>query len=167
MAAFLFYDASALCKRFVAEDGTLLVQQLSQAVPSSHQGCFRLGLLELFSILIRRKNDGRLSVEQFELTMQAIKTALVDDAEFKVFNLLEELWEHGHKLLFKYGINASDSLILASALHRAEEARLQNITLILLGSDKRLNRAAQQEGLRVFDPEVDSWESIASLFTQE
>ncbi len=60
MAHWVYFDASALVKRYSREEGTRLVNEAFQLAGPDRKMCLSLGLLEVISVLVRKRNDGRL-----------------------------------------------------------------------------------------------------------
>ena len=58
---FLFLDASALAKRYAPEVGTPLLNHLFASVSLDRLYLFNVGMAEVLSILVRKKNAGRIS----------------------------------------------------------------------------------------------------------
>ena len=59
-------------------------------------------------------------------------------------------------LIETHSLNSVDSIVLRSALEVATLLRKAGDELVLVASDQRLLRAAQAEGILVFNPEIDS-----------
>jgi len=68
---FFFLDGSALAKRYVAEPGTPLLDQLFDQVAADRLVVLNVGVAEVVSILVRRKNAGTLSAATFSQEPQA------------------------------------------------------------------------------------------------
>lgn len=66
MSSHLYFDASALVKRYAAEDGTALVNEIFHRFPLNQLTCATIGVLEIVSVLVRKHNDGRLPSQLFE-----------------------------------------------------------------------------------------------------
>jgi hypothetical protein len=62
---FFFLDGSALAKRYVAETGSPLLNQLFDHVAADRLAVLNVGFAEVVSILVRRKNAGTLSAATF------------------------------------------------------------------------------------------------------
>jgi predicted nucleic acid-binding protein len=62
----IYFDASALIKRYSQETGTPLVNEVFRLLPRSRMTCSTLGILEIVSVLVRKRNDGRLTQTLFE-----------------------------------------------------------------------------------------------------
>ena len=56
-------------------------------------------------------------------------------------------------------------MVLRSALDIATELRNTGDTLVLIASDQRLLRAAQTEGLFVFNPKIDPLQILTNWIT--
>lgn len=107
----IFFDTSALAKRFVREKGSDRVNNLFHR--SADIWVSILCLPEVFSALNRLKREARIREEQY----QEITKVILD--EFKVFKICEvtpAVVAHSVLLLEKYPLRALDSLHLASAL---------------------------------------------------
>ena len=68
-------------------------------------------------------------------------------------------------LIETHSLNSVDAIVLRSALDIATELRNTGNTLVLVASDQRLLRAAQDEGLLVFNPEIDSQQTLTNWIT--
>ncbi len=63
-------------------------------------------------------------------------------------------------LIETYSLNSVDAMVLRSALDVAAERHNIGDVLVLVASDQRLLRAAQAEGLQIFNPEQDSQQTL-------
>lgn len=156
----IYFDASALLKRYSQKSGTALVNEVFRYIPASRMTCSTLGILEIISILVRKRNDGRLSLELFEQAMTEFRSEIIDREDFLTTPVDDTLLLSALNLITHHNLNSTDTVILRSALNLHQTLHSQSHNLILLTSDKRLGRAAEAEGLTVFDPEV---ETIAHL----
>ncbi|MCE2401028.1 hypothetical protein J4G08_09100 [Candidatus Poribacteria bacterium] len=68
-------------------------------------------------------------------------------------------------LIETHSLNSVDAMVLRSALDIATELRNTGNRLVLVASDQRLLRAAQTEELLVFNPEVDSQQTLTDWIT--
>lgn len=157
----VYFDASALIKRYSQENGTLLVNEVFRQILPNHMTCSTLGILEIVSALVRKRNDGRLGQALFAQAMIDFRDEIVDREGFVATSVNDALLFSALDLVAKYNLNATDAVILRSAL--ALQQALQQETadeLMLWASDKRLGRAACSEGLTVFDPEVETMDRL-------
>lgn len=65
----VYFDASALVKRYSTEEGTSLVNELFNRLSMDQMMCASIGVLEIVSVLVRKRNDGRLSPKLFTQAM--------------------------------------------------------------------------------------------------
>jgi hypothetical protein len=63
----------------------------------------------------------------------------------------------------QHALNATDALVLCSALDVAGVLHGAGDNLVLVASDTRLLRAAQAEGLTTFNPETDTPAQLDAL----
>jgi predicted nucleic acid-binding protein len=152
----VYFDASALVKRYSAEDGTELVNELFRQLPTKQMTCALIGILEIISVLVRKQNDGRLSSTLFAQMMVELNEEIIVSEAFSVASVNDELLLSALSLIAQHSINATDAIILRSCLNLQQVLQNQGHRLILWSCDKRLLRAAQHEGVEVFDPEVET-----------
>ncbi len=156
MTNHFYVDASALVKRYVVESGTPLVNHLFQNVPAGHLICLTLGTLEAVAVFVRKKNASLLSPKEFFQALANLKSEIIDNADITKIMATDSLVNAAIPLLEKHSINATDAVILRSALDLAAHFRLTGHDLVLVTSDQRLMKAGQAEGLMTFDPETQS-----------
>jgi predicted nucleic acid-binding protein len=125
--------------------------------------CSLLGVLEIVSILVRKRNDGRLEQTFFEQAMTEFKAEVIDQEEFLATSVDDVVILSSLELIAKHNLNSTDAIILRSALNLSQILQSQGDELSLWTSDRRLIRAAQNEGLGVFDPEIETIEALKQL----
>jgi predicted nucleic acid-binding protein len=152
----IFFDASALVKRYSEETGSPTVDEVFHYLPLNQITCSGLSVLEIASVLVRKRNDGRLSQRSFQQAMIEFKAEVIDHQEFSTAPVDDILLLSALDLIAKHNINATDAVILRSALNLQQLLQGTGDKLILWTADKRLARAAQREGLTVFDPEMET-----------
>ena len=151
-----FLDASVLAKRYSHEDGSDLVNEMMRRVDASDLICALIGVLELISILLRKRNDGRLSQEAFELAMANFRDEVIDSDSFVTLSISDTQMFGAIALIEKHNLNATDALLLRAALDLAPKFNSTEDQFVLWTSDMRLARAAESESLSVFNPETES-----------
>ena len=159
---YLFYfDASALVKRYTREVGSDTINFLFANVPLSRMHCLTIGTLEVFWICVRKKNDGRITDHQFIRAVTHLKGEVVNSyTDFKTISVPDPLVLNSMSLIETHSLNSVDAMVLRSTLDIAIELHNTGDTLVLVASDQRLLRAAQTEGLLVFNPEIDSQQTL-------
>lgn len=162
-----YFDASALVKRYVSEDGTAVVNELFELVPVEQMTCAMIGILEVISVLVRKRNDGRVSPQLFALAMLEINQELLDNENFDVASVDNTLILSALELIAEHNINATDAVVLRSCLNLQQLLQGQGHRLIFWTCDKRLVRAAQQEGVDVFDPEIETIARLHALLQEK
>lgn len=163
---YFYFDASALAKRFTKEIGSEIINFLFAHVSLNHMTCLILGVVELHWVCVRKKNDGIISSEDYTQAKINLNYEIVDSSSgFNTISVSDTLVLSSMPLIESHSLNSTDALVLRSALDLNIE--LQNIgdNLVLVASDQRLLRAAQQEGLLVFNPETDSQQTLTDWIT--
>ena len=158
-----YFDASALVKRYYVERGSQVVNDIFHRVPKDRMMSLLLGAGEIISVLVRRRNDGSISSETYTKAVSQIRREVLMPGEFVLESATDELVQRSFAFIDPYSINATDAVVLRSALDASEALRAQGETLVLVTADARLVRAAQAEGLTTFNPESDSSETLDAL----
>ena len=154
---YFYFDASALAKRYVEEVGSDNVDFLFTNVPLARLQCLTIGVVEVLWICVRKRNDGRISADQFAESTTYLNSEIIDiQSNFRKISVPDSLVWNSMRLIETHSLNSVDALVLRSALRIAAELRRVGDTLVLVASDQRLLRAARAEGLQVFNPEIDS-----------
>ncbi|MDI6792214.1 MAG: type II toxin-antitoxin system VapC family toxin [bacterium] len=159
----IYFDASALVKRYAQEIGTALVNEVFRHLPLSQMVCSTVGILEIISILVRKRNDGRLSQALFEQAMIEFKAEVIDHEEFSATSVNDTLLLSALDMIEKHNLNATDAVILRSTLNLRLAFQEVGDELMLWTSDKRLVRAAQGEGIISFNPEEETIDRLHQL----
>jgi predicted nucleic acid-binding protein len=163
MDHYFYLDASALAKRYVRETGTPVLNQLFRQGSRDHMMCLHLGTMEVISIFVRKRNVQRLTVAAFNQALTDFKQEILDAADFKKVPVTDALINGAFPLIPMHSLNATDALVLRSALDLAVQFRSVGYDLVLVASDQRLLRAARAEGLLTFDPETQDQLALAAL----
>ena len=153
----VFYlDASALAKRYVPEPGSLIVDHLFAQAPASRLIVLYLGIAETASILLRKTNAKLLSSARYTQALGELGAEIINDSSLRKPTATNDLVNAALLLIRQHSINATDAVLLRSALDIAAALRKVGDDLVLVASDQRLLRAAQAEGLPTFNPETQS-----------
>lgn len=136
---------------------------LFQEVPPRHMICLKLGTLEVIAIFVRRKNAHRMSLVGYQQAMINFRQEVLDMADIAKITATDAMIDAALPLVGRHSINATDAVILRSALDLASRLRITADDLILVTSDQRLMRAGQVEGLVTFDPESQDQVALDAL----
>ena len=163
---YFYFDASALAKRYIEEVGSDKIDFLFENVPLWRLLCLTVGAAEVFWICIRKRNDGRINVNQFTQSTGHLEHEIINNqSDFRTISVPDSLVWNSMNLIETHSINSVDALVLRSALDIATELRRAGDRLVLVASDQRLLRAARAEGLQIFNPEVDSQQILTDWIT--
>jgi predicted nucleic acid-binding protein len=160
---FFFLDGSALAKRFVAETGSSLLDHLFDQVDADRLAVLNVGVAEVVSILVRRKNAGTLSATTFAQALLQLGHEVIHATQLPKLEPTNSLVIAALIHIQNHSVNATDAIVLHAALGLAQLRRNRGDDLILVASDLRLLRAAQAEGLGTFDPETQDQAALAQL----
>lgn len=158
-----FLDGSALAKRYVAEPGTPLVDDLLDHVAADRLLVLNIGFAEVVSVLVRRKNTGALSDVTFSQALLHLGQEIIHAANLRKLEPTNSLVIAALIHIENHSVNATDGIVLHAALGLAQHLRGRGDDLVLVASDQRLLRAAQAEGLVTFDPESQDQAALALL----
>jgi predicted nucleic acid-binding protein len=160
-----YIDASALAKRYAPEPGTPLVNHLFSKVTPERLIVFNVGVAEVTSLLVRKKNTRRLSATAFSQALIDFGTEIIYSTRIRKVVADNALVTAALPLIEAYSINATDDIILRSAVDMATYLRTAGDDLVLMASDQRLLNAARAEGLLTFNPETQSKADLDALLT--
>jgi len=160
---YCYLDASALAKRYAPETGTAAINHLFTRLTPDRLVVFNVGVAEVVSILVRKRNAKRLSPAACSQATIDFGVEIVNQASLRKVAADTSLVTASLPLINKHAINATDSILLRSALDLAAYWRASSHDLVLVASDQRLLRAAQAEGLVVFNPETQTEADLDSL----
>ncbi|MES1242931.1 MAG: type II toxin-antitoxin system VapC family toxin [Acidobacteriota bacterium] len=132
-----YFDASALVKKYVEEQGSDLVRDRLLEGPAATS---RLSEIEIASALARRCREGSLSQRDRDETLAVVRKDF--QALIKV-ELSPQVVTIARELIAGYDLRAGDAVQLASCLF----LRNRGLNLEFLAFDGRLNQAARAVGL--------------------
>ena len=158
---YFYFDASALAKRYIEEVGSDKIDFLFENVSLERLSCLTIGAAEVFWICIRKKNDGRITVNQFTQAAGHLEHEIItNQSNFRKIPVPDSLVWNSMDLIEAHSLNSVDAMVLRSALDTPTALRSTGDRLVLVASDQRLLRAAQAEGLQIFNPELDSQQRL-------
>jgi uncharacterized protein len=132
----VFFDSSALAKRYVEESGSSRVQDILSSATSLTVSV--LCISEIISALCRRRREQRLSQQQYRLAKQALFADLED---ISVVNLTDPVIVRAVEILERWPLRSSDSIHVASAAEWSAQ--------LFVSADERQCAAARAYGLQV------------------
>ena len=156
---YFYWDASALVKRYAPEIGTPIVHLFSRLTPNRMM-CLAISMGEIFSIFVRKRNDGTIPQDVFSQVLLNFRSEVLDSTDFQIISVEDVLILESHPYIEKHNLNATDALILRSALDVAKELRADNDRLVLITADHRMLRSGEIEGLQILNPETISMEDL-------
>lgn len=156
-------DGSALAKRYIAEIGTPSLDYLFDHVTADRLLVLNVGVAEVVSVLVRRKNAGILSANLMLQAFLWLGNEIINAPAIRKLEPTNSLVIGALIHILNHSVNATDAVVLQAALHLAHDSRINGDDLVLVASDKRLIRAAQAEGLETFDPEAQDHSALAAL----
>jgi predicted nucleic acid-binding protein len=157
------FDASALAKRYGPETGSDRVDYLFSQLKRDRLLCLMLGVAEVVSVLVRRRNGGAISQAAFSQGMSNLKAEILDDDDFSTLPASNDLITSSLPLINKHSLNATDAIVLRVFLDLAALLRTGGNDLVCVASDQRLLKAAEAEGLMTFDPETQPLVELEAL----
>ena len=152
---YFWLDANAIAKRYVVEKGTTLINYFFAHVSAERIICLFDSMDEARFVIVKKKNSREITLPDFNRTIQQFEVEVVNSTEVVQVHATVNQKKTARQLIDNYPINSTDAYILQCALDQANNLRLEKHELILVSSDKRLLRAAQNEGLLTFNPETD------------
>ena len=134
----VFFDASALAKRYVEEEHS---SEVLRWLEESTAAVCRLSEVEIASALSRRCREGLVSLADRDRVLTVLDADL---HSVHVIELTQEVFRSARAALLRHRLRAADAIQLASAvvLRDRLQARVAFLTF-----DERLASASEREGL--------------------
>lgn len=143
----LFFDTSALVKRYADEQGTQTVDQLIET-PENTIVITSLSIIEIASAFRRKHNRGEISNDQRD----GLLVSFFEEAteQYIVIPVDESVFENAFDLVLEDDLRTLDSLQLAAAL----ALPTPNPEITFVCADETLVGVAKQHGLSTNNPLV-------------
>jgi predicted nucleic acid-binding protein len=139
------------------------MNHLFDSAPKSRMIALVLALGEVLSVLVRHKNAGRIPDHVYQQALVEFRSEIIDDPNFVLHSVSDDLVRTSLPLIEQYSLNATDALVLRSALDVAQSLRAAGDDLAMISSDIRLITSAQASGLAVWNPEVNDQAALDAL----
>jgi len=140
----IFFDSSALVKRYIEEKGSDKVHALLKE--GSIVVVSRLAYPEILAAITRRHKAGEIDTRPFERVKKAFKA---DWASFAVVEIHKEIFQFVDEVIAKHALKGADSIHLSTALWLKKATKKD---VVLVASDIELLKAAKAEKLGVCNP---------------
>ena len=140
-----------------------MVDAIFAAVPAARLRVLNVGLGEVVSVLLRKRNSGVIFQDVFAQALGNFESEIIRGSGIRKVSVTSRLVTSSFGLILDHSINATDALVLRTALAIARRLRRTGDDLVLVASDQRLLRGARAEGLLAFDPESQDEAALAPL----
>lgn len=127
--------------------------------------CLMLGVAEVAAALAWKRNVDIITLTVFSAGMIQLRIEVLDAEDFTKLPADNALISISIPLSDKHAINATDAILLQTALDLAALLRADGNDLVLVAADQRLLKAAQAEGLVTFDPETQTEAALDAWLT--
>ena len=161
--ALVFWDASALVKRYAIEMGSDTVNAIFAASPSHQMASTSWGYVETFSMLLRRRNGGVINAAAFTTAITALQQEVVLDPDFGLVPVDEATVFASVSTIQQHNLNTTDAVILTALLEYRQASPPDTQACVVVASDKRLLRASHDSGLNTIDPEDAAAADVPAL----
>lgn len=144
----LFFDTSALVKRYYDEPGTETVDRIIES-KETKVVVTAITVIEVVSAFRRKYNRDDIP----EKVVDELLTAFFDEAlsDFLIVSTEEALFTHSFDLVLEDDLRTLDSLQLSSALAVSEEVE----SLSFVSADQELVSIAEKRDLEAINPDTD------------
>jgi uncharacterized protein len=149
----IFWDTSALVKRYIAETGTPWVRG-TIALSAGHKAVIaKITAVEVASAIARRIRDGSVTQRSAQAAQLLFERHI--RREYTVIAVTDSVIMSATALSYRLPLRAYDAVQLASALEANQRMILAGFQpLLFLSSDRNLIKAAHLEGLLTDNPET-------------
>src|SRR4051812_15665469 len=109
--AFLFWDASALVKRYLVELGSDSVNTVFASSVAQVDATTAWGYAETYSILLRRFNAGFFDMGAFTAAVSTLQAEVVDSGRFDLMGVDETTVFASISTMRLHSLNATDAVL--------------------------------------------------------
>jgi predicted nucleic acid-binding protein len=120
---YFYFDASALAKRYAPETGTDAVNQIFENTALERLMCLTIGATEVVWILVRKRNDGRVSQNFFLQALLNLRDEVIDNPDFTTITVDNLTVIDSIGFIIQHSINSTDAIVLASAFFIAADCQ--------------------------------------------
>jgi predicted nucleic acid-binding protein len=159
----LFWDASALAKRYFTEEGSPTVNALFAQVTPHDMASTPWGYAETYSILLRRHNQGTIDAAAFTNAANLLRAEIIEISDFTLLSLTDAHVFDSLEIMYRHHLNATDATILALLLVTLPSPIPADF--VLIAADQRLLRAANAEGMRTLNPATLAATEVATFLS--
>lgn len=161
----VYFDASALARRYTLEPGAVVVRHIFARVWPDRMHLLAVGTGEVMSVLVRRRNQGLLPAALYPQAVADFRAEVVDEPAVDQVEADRSTVRASLTFIDTHSVNATDALVLRTALDLQARLAPAGDDLILVASDRQLLRAAVGEGLPAFDPSQQPATDFDAQFT--
>lgn len=147
----LFFDSSAIVKRYVNEIGSNFVDGLTDLKSGNLVMLARITRVEFTAAIARRSKNGSITSADAQSALAAFQHDLANN--YFTVEITPVLLSLAVSMATKHALRGYDAVQLAAALEENDEITAFGLpALTLVSADTELNKAAQAEGLNVENP---------------
>lgn len=147
----VFWDASALIKRYLTETGSQSVNAIFAAPQKMEMVTTPSGYTETYAALLRKRNGGVLNQSEFGTAVIALQDEVIHNVDFGLISVSDEIIFASIEIIHRHNLNSTDAALLTALLEVSQSSGIS--TCVLVASDQRLLRATAAEGLATLNPE--------------
>ncbi|NOT46822.1 MAG: type II toxin-antitoxin system VapC family toxin [Acidobacteria bacterium] len=147
----IFFDTSALAKRYIDEKGSAWIGYFFHDESDCLVYIAEITIVELASAIVRRSKGGSLSAEEARQLLELFDDHL--SSQYYVLELNSKIIDGARGIVEKYGLRAYDAVQAAAAEHLNRNQMANDLpAVVLVSADLELLAAARAMGLRTEDP---------------
>ena len=149
--AILFFDTSALVKRYARERGSSWIGTLVDPAQKHDLFTARITAVEMVAALFRKARTGGITSAD---AIHGTQTFRLDwSQDYLILEVTPIVTERAMDLAQAYGLRGYDAVHLGAALDIQDTRQIAGLaTLAFVSADNSQRQAAAAEGLRVEDP---------------
>jgi predicted nucleic acid-binding protein len=146
----LFFDSSALAKRYMPEIGTAWVRKQTATNAGNEIIIAQITPVELYSAMARQHHDSHIDMMRLQAFRRLLMRHIQD--QYLVLALSAAVIKQALSLHETYRLRAYDSIQLASALELHTRLAATQQTLTFIAADEQLLQSAVSAGLPTDNP---------------
>ena len=146
-----FFDSSAIVKRYIAETGTIWVENITNLKTGNNIYLARITCVETVSAIVRRARGGSITQSDAQKALALFRHDFANN--YYKIEIAPQLLDDAMQIAEKHILRGYDAVQLAAALELRAELQISGTAnLTFVSADDALNATAIVEGLTIENP---------------
>ena len=151
----LFWDASALAKKYSPELGSNVVEELFQSLQSVTMVSSTVSYVEVISVLLRKFNRNSINRQAYDAARIKLRNELMLASDVTLLSIDDDAVFGGIAVMEQYNLNSTDAILVYMFEKYIQSGEPDDsFKFVLVSADERMLRAWRTRGRQGINPET-------------